>query len=222
MGEYFHQDRTAVVPTPGGREPSGAEHRQAQRFSVLLRTAKLVVDDQEYLCVLRDASETGVKLRLFHDLPHGENVSLDLGNGVHYPMELVWQSQGHAGFRFRDTVDVRKLIDESGGQRPRRPMRLNIGVEATLHAHGGTLTAQLINISQQGVCLECDDPLLMRERIKIESDLLPALFGRICWRQRPRYGVVFDQGFHLDELARQMARLHEGQSQATIAGRQAI
>lgn len=221
MGEYFNQDRTAAMPAPAGVEPSGAELRQAQRYSVLLRTAKLVIDGEEYLCVLRDASDTGVKLRLFHDLPRGENISLDLGNGSRYPMDLVWQTHDHAGFRFRNTIDVRKLIDETGEQRPRRPMRLNVGVEATLHAHGGMLAAQLVNVSQQGACLECADPLLMRERIKIESDFLPALYGRVCWRQRPRYGVVFDQGFHLDELARHMAHLHEGQLQATQAVRPA-
>lgn len=221
MGEYFNHGRTSVAPAPAGAEPSGAELRRAQRYSVLLRTAKLIVDGQEYLCVLRDASDTGVKLRLFHDLPHGEDINLDLGNGTRFPMDLVWQSHDHAGFRFRDPIDVRKLIDETGEQRPRRPMRLNLGVESTLHAHGGTLAAHLINISQQGACLECDDPLLMRERIKIETDALPTLFGRICWRQRPRYGVVFDQGFHLDELARHMARLHEEQTHPPMALRTA-
>ena len=44
---------------------SGAEARGAERYTVLLRTAKLIAGGAEYLCVLRDISATGVKLRLF-------------------------------------------------------------------------------------------------------------------------------------------------------------
>ena len=43
-----------------------------------MRTAKLVVDGREYLCVLRDASATGVKLRLFHPMPAGDAIALEL------------------------------------------------------------------------------------------------------------------------------------------------
>ena len=43
--------------------------RGAQRFTLLIRTAKLVCESGEYLCVIRDVSSTGVRLRLFHDLP---------------------------------------------------------------------------------------------------------------------------------------------------------
>jgi hypothetical protein len=63
---------------------SGAELRRAPRFTLLVRAAKLIADGREYLCVLRDASATGVKVRVFHPLPAYQTIELETGNGERY------------------------------------------------------------------------------------------------------------------------------------------
>lgn len=188
----------------------GAELRGAPRFTVLVRTAKLIVDGREYLCVLRDASNTGVKIRLFHPLPPGDSLAIEVGGSDRYPADVMWSRDDHAGLRFHEPIDVRRLLDDSRGDFPKRQLRLSLDRPAILSAHGSTYHTLLRNISQQGACIECSDRLLLREPVRIESDGLPALFGKICWRRWPLHGVVFEQGFSLEGLAHLVERIHQG------------
>jgi hypothetical protein len=194
---------SAAAPAPA---PTGAELRAAPRFTLMLRCAKLIADGREYLCVLRDASATGVKVKLFHTLPAASRLELEMPDGPRYPLELVWEREGHAGFRFPGEIDVRSLIDERRAARPRRQLRLQVGEQARLMAHGGRAEALVINLSQQGACIETDEFLSLREMVRIEAGFLPAIHAHVCWRRAPRYGLVFEQGFQLDELARCLAR----------------
>lgn len=195
---------TEAPPTPG------SEARGAQRFTLLVRAAKLVADGREFLCVLRDASATGVKVRLFHDIPPAHELALELGNGERIPMQMVWQRDDHAGFRFDHEVDIRALLDDKGSEFPKRQLRLRVDRPAILHAHGVNLPGMLHNISQQGACIECDERLMLRERVRIEIPGFEPLYGKVCWRRQPRHGVVFERGFNLEELAQHLLRLQSG------------
>ena len=64
-------------PDAGSPAPSGADLRGAPRFALLLRVAKLVVNGRERFCVIRDASATGLKVRLFAPLPHPADLAGD-------------------------------------------------------------------------------------------------------------------------------------------------
>ena len=123
-------------------ESLGPEGRGAQRFTLLVRSAKLIVDGREYLCVLRDASSTGVKLRLFHPMPRGEAMALELANGERHPMKLRWQADDHAGFQFDTAIDVKALIDDRG-KYPKRQIRLNLNHDVVMCAHNREFTASL-------------------------------------------------------------------------------
>jgi hypothetical protein len=99
---------TNSVPVTG----NGAEMRGAQRFTLLIRTAKLVCESGEFICVVRDVSETGVRVRLFHDLPVDRRMALELGNGEVYFIEKVWERDSLAGFQFSAPIDVQGFIAE--------------------------------------------------------------------------------------------------------------
>src|SRR5690606_20786923 len=58
--------------------PDFMDMREAPRFALLIRSAKLICDSGEYLCIIRDVSETGVRLRLFHPLPPDQLLTLEL------------------------------------------------------------------------------------------------------------------------------------------------
>lgn len=189
--------------------PAGAEMRAAPRFTLLLRSAKLVADGQEFVCVLRDASNTGVKLRLFHPLPAARKLELELPGGTRHTLEPVWERDGHAGCRFLEPVDVQTLIDDSRDHLPRRPLRIQVHNHARVAAHGDISEAHIVNLSQQGACIECKEHLMLGERVRIEADLLPTLTAHVCWREAPRYGLVFEQSFQLDELARTIERVQQ-------------
>ena len=189
----------------------GPQGRGAQRFTLLVRTAKLVVDDREYLCVLRDASATGVKLRLFHPMPQGDHLALELTSGERHPMTHRWQDGDHAGFQFDAPIDVRALIDDRGDF-PKRQIRVTTDCDITMCAHKREFAAVLRNISQQGACLETAERLMLHETGRIQIPGFPQIIARIAWRDHPRYGAVFEAGFGLEELARMLAPLQKGHS----------
>lgn len=182
---------------------SGADQRSAPRFMLMIRAAKLIVDEtSEYLCVIRDASASGLKIRLFNPLPPHRTLVVELSNGDRHPVEHVWTEGEFAGFRFGSEVDIERLLDETHGAFPKRHVRLRIKLDAILHSGGEAVRIAFQDISQQGACVESDKWLLMNELVRLETDVLPPIYAKVRWRSHPRYGLLFEQTFKLDELAR--------------------
>jgi hypothetical protein len=163
--------------------PPGAEHRSAPRYALLIRTAKIIADGREFLCIIRDASASGLKIRLFVELMTGDR----------YPVELVWMAEDYAGLRFTHEIDIERLLDESKGAYPKRQIRLQIAIGGMLHSGGEAVPVIFHNLSQQGAW--------------IETGVTPPLFAKVRWRSHPRYGMIFEHTFRLEELARISAPL---------------
>lgn len=202
-------DERLVTPADGGKD---GEQRSAPRFTLLIRAAKLIVDDTgEFLCVVRDVSSSGIKIRLFNPLPDHASLCLEMSNGERYRIEMVWQEGEYAGFRFVDEVDIARLLDEAHGAFPKRQVRLRIQLDAILHSGGEAVRVAFQDISQQGACIDCDKWLLMNELVRVETGVLPAIYAKVRWRSHPRYGLLFEQTFKLDELAHIAAPLQPGE-----------
>lgn len=189
---------------PDNAEP---ESRGAPRFAVMMRAAKLIADDRQFLCVLRDASATGVRVRLFHAIPHHEKLEIELGSGQRISCNLVWAAEDHAGLRFANPTDVQRLIDDSKAPFPKRQLRLRISVGALVHSGGVSAPMEWCDISQQGACIRSTKHLLLHELVRIETPSLPTIYAKVRWRREPLYGLIFEHPFKLDELARMAAPL---------------
>jgi len=188
---------------------SGAELRRAPRFTLLVRAAKLIVDGREYLCVLRDASATGVKVRVFHPLPPYLHIALETGSGERYPMELMWLKDDHAGFRFFEEINVQHLIEDRREQFPRRQIRVRLERPATIHSGAKSWPILMRDISQQGACIETPERLLLRQLVKVDIPGFPQIYAKVCWRQEPRHGLVLETSFSMEELALNLMKMHE-------------
>lgn len=199
--------REFVVPPEGAQGSFDEERRAGGRVTLLIRPGKLIVDGREYLCVVRDVSEGGVKVRLFQPLPEHREIAIEFDHGDRHRLQLVWQTGDQAGFFFIDEVDVDVLIAAHNGAHPRRPPRLNVAVDAMLVTSGLRTTIVLRDISQRGASIECSGWLMIDELVRIECSLLPTLHAKVRWRRPPHYGLVFEQTFRLDELAQTCARL---------------
>lgn len=187
--------------------PPGSELRSAPRYALLIRTAKIIADGREFLCIIRDASATGLKIRLFTTLPQARAIIVELVTGDRYPVELVWQANDHAGLRFLQEIEIDQFLDESRGSFPRRQVRLRIALDAVLHSGGEAVRIAFQDISQQGACVESEKWLLMNELVRLETGVAPPLYAKVRWRSHPRYGLIFEHTFKLDELARISAPL---------------
>jgi hypothetical protein len=180
--------------------------RGAQRFTLLIRSAKLVCESGEFMCIIRDVSVTGLRLRLFHALPSDLRMALELSNGEIYFIERVWERDSHAGFRFAAPIDVQSFIAEVSPY-PRRQMRLRLQFPALLTAEGEAVAATVCDLSPQGARIACARYLALGQRITLQSDVFPAVLAKVCWRSTSVYGLVFEQIYTLEELAVLAARL---------------
>jgi len=193
---------------PGSEQPSlGIDQRGTPRLTLLIRTAKLVADGREFLCIVRNVSASGVKVRIFHPLPRHETLLLETDNGDRHPVELIWDTHDHAGFRFTEEVDFQRFIDETPGLLPKRKVRVKVALEARIHAGSEISKATICDISQQGGCIKCEKWLLLDELVRIETKVLPPIYAKVRWRRDSQYGVIFEQTFKLEELAQLLAPL---------------
>jgi len=188
----------SLIVSDSEREFAGM--RDAPRFSLMLRAAKLLSPSGEYACIVRDVSRTGVKLRLFHPAPPDEFCLLELANGERYAMQRMWSADVNAGFRFAQPIDVESFIAEPNAFE-RRPIRLAIDCPAVLTSQRRDMAANLINLSQQGACVELGVQLAPGQQVRLDLPGVPARIGHVRWRKGFAHGLVFQNGWRLDELA---------------------
>lgn len=187
-------------------EAPAQEQRAAPRFFSLIRAAKLVSAQGEFICLVRDVSSTGVRLQCFHAQPREQTMALELQNGDVFEIERIREEGDEASFRFGSEVPIERLVQGSALY-PRRPLRLNLAIPLSLRTQGGRVGAVTQNFSQQGCRVETDSPLAIDQAVIVESAHLPGLRAKVRWRRDGDCGLVFDDTFSLRDLAIHAARL---------------
>lgn len=190
----------------GPQEQKPEEQRNAPRYTLLLRSAKLVDADGEYLCIVRDVSESGLKLRLFHPLPGSTHYVLENAGGQRFEVETMWEREDEAGFRFIQPIDVPHFIAEHGPF-PKRPIRIRLRQQATIAIAGNIIPATILDLSREGARIETEPRLAIAQPLRLESKELPPLDATVCWRRHPAYGLVFRQVLSLPDLAQRVLRM---------------
>ena len=179
---------------------AGEEKRSAARYTSLIRSAKLITSQGEFICVIRDVSATGISLRTFHALPDTTGLKLELQNGETYSLVATREGANEASFRFAKPVVVERLIREAWVF-PKRQLRLNLALPVTLSSLTGSTDAVTINVSQQGARVECDSSFALDQPVRVSSDRFGEARAKVRWRKDTVHGLVFDNTFSLRELA---------------------
>ena len=186
------------------------DDRANRRITLLIRAAKLVSSHGEFVGVVRDVSETGVCVRLFHRAPTGDPIELHMPGGSVYELRQVWERDNEAGYEFVQSVDVSELINQAD-QYPKRGLRLGLFFPIKVKTLSGNHEAIVENLSQQGARLECDGLFAIDQSLRIESldggHELKDVRAKVRWRRDNEYGVVFDDTLSLSDFARLAARL---------------
>lgn len=185
---------------------SGAEQRAAPRMALLIRTAKLVSAQGEFVCVVRDVSATGISVRLFHQPPSCEGFTLELQSGKGFEVTKVWAKEREAGFQFADEVELETVVRETG-RFPKRGLRLGVCMPVVFATRHDRKTGTILNLSQQGARLESDALLSIDQTICLEGPDLGEIRAKVRWRKGREYGLVFDDTFSLQNFACLAARL---------------
>lgn len=189
---------------PAGLSPE--EQRAAPRVTLLIRPAKLVTPEGEFVCVIRDVSATGVSVRLFHPIPAGEAALLETETGTRVAMRRVWVRDNEAGFHFDEAIDVAQLVNQTGQFRKRK-LRITVELPVRVCFLGQTHQAVIRNLSQQGARIECDVRLALAQVLRLQSDYLPEIRAKVRWRRDGQFGLVFEDTFSLGDFAQIAALL---------------
>lgn len=202
VSQRVDEDYGATV-ADGSKRP---DERGAERFALLIRTAKLIVPEGEFLCVVRDASDSGVNIRLFHELPENDRVMLELQNGDRHELEMVWQDQARAGLRFLQDADVRRFV-ECPSRFAKRPIRLNLKLAGHILTGEQQHPVTIHDLSQQGAKLVSDFRFSIDQQVRLVVGDVLDVRSKIRWRRDDACGLVFEDTFQFGDLARAAARL---------------
>ncbi|QKG70814.1 PilZ domain-containing protein [Erythrobacter mangrovi] len=185
---------------------TASDQRGAPRFTSLIRAAKLVCGQGEFVCVVRDVSATGVSLRTFHGLPTDQQIALELQNGEIYEMTQVRADGFDGSYRFESVVPVERLVHENWAF-PKRQLRLNLAMPLTVSTLSQKANAYMLNLSQQGARIECESVFAIDQTVRIENEFMPEIRAKVRWRRDANYGLAFDTFFSLREFALLAARV---------------
>ncbi|MCB2066805.1 MAG: PilZ domain-containing protein [Erythrobacter sp.] len=209
MGDAVRREEEPLhASVPPVVAPVDPELRAAPRFTLLIRAAKLSTPVGEFLCVIRDASESGISARVFHPLPAFAGMAIELQNGDRYGVEKVWQEEDRAGFRFTGPVDISRII-ESPSRFAKRGIRLNLSAPATVSSLGGKEEVTIVDLSQQGAKIACTCRFALDQRVTISAKGLPETRAKVRWRAEGTAGLAFEDTLQFGELAR-IARQLQG------------
>lgn len=178
-----------------------ADKRSGQRFTLMLRFAKLKSAEGEFLCVLRNVSANGASAKLFHPLIITGPVEIEMPNGDCIAADMVWQRGDKAGFHFHQEMDLARLI-EGPSSYPKRGARLALTVPVELCFGGQVIAATIQNLSQQGAFITCDEHLPLMQHLMVRNKLMPEIRAKVRWRTEGGCGLVFDDTFQYADLAR--------------------
>ncbi|AKH43180.1 PilZ domain protein [Croceibacterium atlanticum] len=151
--------------------------------------------------MVRDASESGVSVRLFHPLPQNCELTLEMANGDRHRLDRVWEEDDRAGFRFRDEIDIERIV-ENPSKYHKRAVRVNLELPVDVRCAGRVVKARMHNISQQGALISSPEHFSIDQRLRLEARGLPDIEAKVRWRRDSEYGLVFEDTFQFGDLAR--------------------
>ena len=199
-------DTWGAVPRVVDEAVEDTDGRSARRYNLVIRPAKLVSAQGEFVCVIRDVSETGVSIRGFHRLPAGKRMALEMQTGDTHEIEKIWVDGYDAGFRFVNECDVESVVLEAG-RFPKRRLRLRVALPIEIVTLAGRSEGMIENLSQQGAQISCATAFARDQIVRLKAAQLPEISAKVRWRDDGRYGLVFENTFALGELAKLAASL---------------
>jgi len=183
---------------------------RSERHNLFIRAGKLVSPHGEFVCVVRDVSETGVGIRLFHAPPSGDSIELHMPDGGVYEIRQMRHEGNHVGYEFVNAIRLSDFLDENP-EFPKRGLRLNLFFPVKVRSLGGLKEGVVENLSQHGARFSCEGFYAIDQSLFVECPEDDVRFGevgaKVRWRRDSEYGVVFENTLSLEEFAKLAAEL---------------
>jgi len=187
---------TTEVPRP-------TDSRADPRLLSILPIAKLIGEDWQDLCRVRNISAGGIMGETTFPHEAGTVVTLELATGQEIASRIIWTRGNTMGIKFDQSVDLREVL---AARRPRigfrpRPARLDIKCGATVQFDGLYHQVELQNISLGGVMVYLPHDDCVGQDVLFTIESLRAIKGTIRWQKDGNMGIVFHRPLTFEELA---------------------
>lgn len=190
--------------------PSPDVRRDDDRHLTLFRVGSMIVDGRRDLCLIKNISAGGMKIRAYSPLVEDIRLTVELKCGQSVEGRVVWVDGNNAGIEFDDKIDVIDLLSASmDGPRPRMP-RIEVGGHATVREGANALRVAVCDISQGGLKIKCETVLPTGADVVVSLPGLSAQPGVTRWTDHGYTGITFNRLLPLSELVCWLQDQREG------------
>ena len=189
--------------------PRPTDRRTEERLLAMLPVAKLVTNETQDLCRIKNISAGGLMAEATTcALETGAECYVELNTNQRIPGTVVWKRDNAVGIKFDQTVDLRELL---ANRRPRcgfrpRPPRLDVTCSATIKIGRLYHQVQVQDISLGGMKVEISDWQCVGKPVIATVESLRPIKGKVSWYKGGYAGIVFDKPITFDELAEWMGK----------------
>lgn len=201
----------SVQPQP---MPQRHERRLVNRAVAVLRVARLISDEGDQLCVVRNVSQTGVMVDTAQPPAPGDAVWLEFSTTVKVRGIVRWVVDYRFGVEFDAATDILKALDQPAGrlrrQRSRAPRFVR---EGKVQIGGAARPAEgtILNISLGGVRAAVGrSDLAPGMRVKLDIAGLTTRDGQVRWIRSGIVGIWFNRPLPFNDFALWLAGQSEG------------
>lgn len=189
--------------------PRPDERRIEQRLLSLLPMARLIMDDGQDFCRVRNISAAGMMSETTRSHPVGTRVRIEFNSHQQLPGEVVWTRESSCGIKFDKDIDLREMLANRParrkGQTP-RPPRLDITCNAELSIDGILYRTKVRDISLGGLKVAISDWNCIGKDVAVTLESLRPIKGSIRWYKDGHAGIVFSRPLSFEELAEWMGK----------------
>lgn len=194
------------VPTP--------ERRETERHMTLFRVGSVSIGDRRELCLIKNVSGGGMRVRAYCALNVGAPLTIELKCGVPIAGRVSWVDGSDAGIEFDETIDVIAVLSTSlKGPRPRMP-RVEIDCSVGLREGAQQWRVAACDVSQGGMKVRSGALLAPGSEIVATLPDMAPIPGTVCWCDGGFIGLSFNNPIPLESLVRWINARHQRQLRA--------
>ncbi|WP_167737448.1 PilZ domain-containing protein [Sphingomonas parva] len=183
--------------------PEPHERRRAKRHITILRVGSLIGGRGRELCLIRNISGGGLMAHVYSRHAVGDRVAIELKGNQPIHGFVKWAEASNIGIQFDEPVDVAEMLSSQAlldnGWTPRMP-RVEVDRLATVRCGARLYGVNTRDISQGGVKVETDEPLLTGSQVMLTLDGFRPLPGVVRWCSDGLAGIAFHQTIPFGEL----------------------
>ena len=185
------------------------ERRETERHMTLFRVGSIAIGDRRELCLIKNVSGGGMRIRAYCSVDVGARVEIELKCGVPIAGQVNWVDGTDAGITFDEAIDVFDILNTSmKGSKPRMP-RVEVDCTVGLREGAQQWRVSACDVSQGGLKVRSGAVLAPGSEIVATLPDLAPIPGTVCWCDGGYIGLTFNSPIPLETLVRWIRARHE-------------